>query len=288
MEKNTIYYLSGAGNSLAVAKKLAGDLGMKCLPITKLLASTDSGIEDLSHVAEDRIDGNRTEQSSIVGFVFPVHGGAPPKLVRQILETLHPEDLGDAYTFAVCTYGISPGKALLRVKDILKARGGELSLGYGVEMPQSGIGSARISWTIKEDLWEKGREKTARISAALQERRKGLIESMSTWGPMFNRKNRRMFPAVFKMLPILIFKGARGLTQTADDKCTGCGICARICPVGCITMEDGMPQWGKECIGCFGCYHWCPEEAVSFGGYHFDSSPFHHPDITAADMFLRT
>ena len=49
------------------------------------------------------------------------------------------------------------------------------------------------------------------------------------------------------------------------DKCTGCGACANICPVQCITMKAGrggylLPEIQKErCIECGRCNRTCPE-----------------------------
>lgn len=46
--------------------------------------------------------------------------------------------------------------------------------------------------------------------------------------------------------------------------CTGCGICARVCPAGVIVMsKDGRPSIDlKRCIRCFCCQEHCPEGAM--------------------------
>ena len=53
------------------------------------------------------------------------------------------------------------------------------------------------------------------------------------------------------------------LRQTLEEDCSGCGACADLCPVECVTMEDGLPVVDEEwCIGCGVCVHHCPEQAA--------------------------
>jgi NAD-dependent dihydropyrimidine dehydrogenase PreA subunit len=53
------------------------------------------------------------------------------------------------------------------------------------------------------------------------------------------------------------------LRETDKDGCSGCGVCAEICPVACVEMVESLPviddQW---CIGCGVCVHKCPENAA--------------------------
>ncbi len=49
-----------------------------------------------------------------------------------------------------------------------------------------------------------------------------------------------------------------------QEKCIGCGECARCCPVETIAMADGKARINYEkCIKCFCCQELCPQKAVS-------------------------
>ena len=63
----------------------------------------------------------------------------------------------------------------------------------------------------------------------------------------------------------------------AGEKCTGCGRCAALCPLGNITLQNGKPLWGGDCTHCMACINHCPVEAIEYGNkskgkprYHLD------------------
>jgi len=47
-----------------------------------------------------------------------------------------------------------------------------------------------------------------------------------------------------------------------DAFCTLCGICAKKCPKGAITMDDKLFVDHEKCIGCGTCKRECPKEVI--------------------------
>ncbi|MCL6458124.1 MAG: 4Fe-4S binding protein [Gorillibacterium sp.] len=50
-----------------------------------------------------------------------------------------------------------------------------------------------------------------------------------------------------------------GKLYIADNSCSGCGACARTCPVSTIRMSSGKPVWNWQCEGCM---NGCPSESI--------------------------
>jgi len=111
-----IYYFSGTGNSLHVAKEL-----QKRIPETDL-------IPIVSILNEDVIETN----GETVGFVFPIYATMIPVPVKNFLKKL---DLKSTkYIFAIATRAGSQHRAFIDIEKILKKRGRSLDSYFTLNM----------------------------------------------------------------------------------------------------------------------------------------------------------
>ena len=69
-----------------------------------------------------------------------------------------------------------------------------------------------------------------------------------------------------------------------QENCTGCGICAKICPAENIKMENNKPVWQHQCQYCLACIHWCPKESIEFKEDSLAKERYHNPDIQCFEV----
>lgn len=71
---------------------------------------------------------------------------------------------------------------------------------------------------------------------------------------------------------------------TVDERCTSCGVCAEVCPVGNIRLEAGRPTWLHRCEQCMACIHLCPTEAIQAGPETEKRKRYRHPAVKVASL----
>lgn len=221
--ENIIYYFSGRGNSLSVARGLADRL--------------DGA--DIRPMAAAK--GEVPLPAKRAGLVMPVIDIGIPALVRRFAGRLK-FDGTPPYVFAVITCGGMPGASVQQLKKLLDRQGLKLSavwvVRFGLErMPEGEWESLLDSFAAAAA----GKAGLPLPPAALKDR---LMTGLG------NPLARLMIPGEDRKFRV-------------DGSCNGCGICAKVCPVENIRLEGGRPVWLHRCEQCAACFGWCPKEAIS-------------------------
>ena len=111
----------------------------------------------------------------------------------------------------------------------------------------------------------------AGVSAALTAARRGLrtllIESQISLGGLATHGSVNRVAGMVESYRERIFKGGGGKVAffILEDKCIGCGLCARRCPADAISGEKRQLHVIDQdrCIKCGECYSVCKFDAVS-------------------------
>lgn len=257
--KTLIYWFSGTGNSLAVAKAIV------------------AGVPDAELVPVAGASGDEGASAEAVGIVFPVYCFGLPAIVAELLRkiTITPQ----AYVFAVATYAGAVGPAVAMAERTLAKRGIKLAAGYSVKMPHNYPPMGGPDPPEKQrDLFERAQPAITRIVEDVAALKRGHVKRWVFGLRWIGRVGNRIVASKFPQADGRFY---------VDEKCTGCGICERICPVGNIALVDGKPTWLHHCQQCFACLHWCPTAAVQFGKKSPGQARYHHPDATLEEMLAQ-
>ncbi len=261
--RTSIYYFSGTGNSLKVAKDLAESIeGSELMPMAATLR------EDSIVATAER-----------VGFVHPLYWYGLPGVVREFVERI--ELLRARYVFSVATCQIPGGLVAQQMESLLARKGKILSAGFYVPMPNNYIlGQYEVTPEAeRQELFRKAHDKAERMAQ--------IITSNTT-----HMDGNPLSDALFRLRkrPAAKYHAWVGEAHSSDghfvvqQSCDGCGVCALICPVDNIRMEDDLPRWQGRCEQCLACIHHCPQRAIQYGDWTVGKERYRHPDISLSEI----
>lgn len=234
------YYFSGTGNTLLIVRKMRDVFEEHGIPV------------NLYRI--ERSDPNDTDPGHMIGLGFPVAELSTYRLVWDFVESL-PEACGTPI-FMVDTLGGISGGIVGPMREIVKKKGYSPVGAKEITMPPN-------IFYIQED--KICQEKVERGLKKAGEYALDIIEGRSNWGRV---------PIISD---IVYYISRAGLRLTKSDlnqkllnlkinkeKCSKCGICIELCPVGNITVtDDGYPERGSDCEYCLRCASFCPKKAIS-------------------------
>jgi len=238
-----IFYFSGVGNSAWVARKLAEKLQDKVLPIAEEIRT------------EMEYDLSPDER---VGFVFPVYGWEPPKIVMDFVRRMTLKQ-APSFLYFVCTCGDDTGKTADVFMSALRAKGWSCHASYSVLMPDTYVCLPGFDIDGEEELKRKTQNAAARVDFMGDElSRRVVMDKHGCFEGAFPKVKTYVLGGLFRAFLI------SPKPFHATDACVACGLCEKRCPVHNIKVGE-KPQWGDDCTMCLACYHACPQHAIHYG-----------------------
>lgn len=260
MAKNIIFYFTGTGNSLAVAKEISEQLGdTQLISISKALKS-----EPFDFIGKK------------VGFVFPSYYACTPSIVKRFIAGINLKDV--QYIFGVVTFGGSYGMTLDQLRQAIAKSGGTLNAGFSVRMPGNYIDNYG-AWplAIQKFVLKRKTKKVKKIVSVIKINGFTHIPK----GSFILRSTEK------KDLEILDSFGSMAKNYHTNDKCSNCGVCEKVCPVNNIKLTDSHPMWGDNCEHCVACIQWCPQKAIEYADKTSERTHYHNPEVTLSDLMSK-
>lgn len=282
-----IYYFSGTGNTFALAKQIANNIGADLISIPKAMK------EEKIHI-----------EAESIGIVFPSYiapVSGVPLIVERFIRKI--DNIGNLTIFAVCNCGgyesVNALSSLYKIKQIIESCRGKLYAEYSLRLPMNNLDYDHIPIPINrdsEDIIRKSKVEIEHISRRIMKKKKTkykLLKRLFLY--MMKPIYKLIWPSVIKELKVKAFMPVDSELQyyelmpltdksiDVDEKCTGCGTCLLVCPVNNIKIVNKKPEFQHRCEICFACDEWCPTNSI----HHWSRAKgvkYHHPEVSLVDM----
>lgn len=251
-KKRLIFYFTATGNSLYVARELAGESG-QLLSIPQIIKG-----EHLDFEADE------------IGFVFPDYAASAPLMVREFVSKAH---FKAQYIFSVITFGNFAANVADWWNDFCKEKGLQnhyinTLLMVDNYLPVFDMNEQRkIDKKISENLTQivndiaSHREYVSHVDAD---------DRMKAW---LKRLQESHFPME-----------AERLLRLNTETCIACGTCAAVCPHGNFRMTDTYAEFSGPCEHCLACVHACPQKALTLERERNPQARFRNENVSLRDI----
>lgn len=242
METN-IYYFSGTGNSLYIAKKIAEK--MKNVQVNSIA----------------KVERNHVINSELIGLVFPVHTYDIPVMVKEFISNTNMEKV--KYIFCITTCGEKAGNTIYYLDKILKTKQKQLDYGTVIKLADNSI-----YYTTPEIEREKRFKE-------FENNLDSIVDSIYNKSGNIHlyKKSNKSEIVSFVLKKAMRYYIKDWKKEVSNEKCIHCGLCQKICPSKNISIIDNKITFGEKCVNCYGCINFCPAKAIRFGKLSLDKAP---------------
>jgi len=235
-------YFSGTGNTKHCIEKMLQciDQSAKAIPVE-------------NPEARDAIAAD-----SVIILAYPTQFSNAPLIVRDFISN-NPELWQGKQVLCMVTMGAFSGDGAGCTARLLKKCGATILGGLHIKMPDSVCDSKLLKKSLEQNR-QIVKEADAKIENTAINIKNGKFpkDGLSVWCHIAGLFGQRLW---------FYGKTSRYSDKLKiSDSCTGCGLCAKLCPMQNITMRNKKPSAGEKCTMCYRCISHCPQKAITLLG----------------------
>lgn len=258
--RTIIYYFTGTGNNLAVARGLQRELGNTViLPVAVLLDHKEIPNE------YDRI-----------GFCLPSYYSHVPPFVMKCLTGVKYSK--NQIIFSVIGCGGNRGHAVEDIREIVEASDKSVKYEFTVMFP----GNYILSYNAFPMFYQKPvlRQSDKKILKIAEVLKAGGTEIQMGKSFLFTKKTDEQVKGIINNF------GEEGKRYKVSEECIKCVRCVKVCPVNNIIMDEYGIKFKDDCQQCMACIQWCPQRAIDKDKIAEKRNRYHHPAIKVEDIII--
>ena len=249
-----IFYFSATGNSLYVAKHLDAEV---------------------YSIPQEMKKSERRYKADRIGIVCPLYEFEAPDYVKDFIQG---SVFDTEYFYLIITYGMHHGGVAERTAAFLECIGRPADYINTIIMHDNAIIVFDMDEQRKLEPEKKVDEHIAALKADIDARKRMIqpapVEETEFYQSFMAMKRERGPMYTFPLYSV-------------TDACIGCGTCTKVCPRGCIHLEDQRPVYDySKCINCMACAQACPKVAIKLACVE-EPNPdarYRNPNITLAEL----
>ena len=223
-----IFYFTGTGNSLYIAKQIEAN------PIS---------IPQIIHKE------NQEYFADSIGIVAPIYGHEVPQMVKEFFKkaTFHTN-----YFYMILTYGNRHGGAAELAQKLCEECGIHVNYINVIVMVDNWLPS--FDMNEQKAIDKHIPQQLTSILSDIREK-KNFISPVTD----VDRAAHQQFLTGISKMPADAWQHLLRVT----DACVGCGICEKVCPSASIYVVNGKAvHTPGNCQTCLACAHACPQKAI--------------------------
>ena len=236
-------YFSGTGNSRYAAELFCREYDKEA----KVFSIEDGGVS----AAVDDTD--------LIVFAYPVQYSTVPKILREFVS----DNKGlwnNKKVFVIATMGLFSGDGSGILGRLLESYGAEVIGGLHLKMPDS---------IADEKALKRPLDKNKELVKQAEQKIKGAVRQLKEGHPTLE--------GIGPLYRLAGFWGQRAYfghktgeysskLKIDEEKCVGCGMCEKLCPMNNITVVERKAVSGDRCTMCYRCINKCPKQAITLLG----------------------
>jgi Pyruvate/2-oxoacid:ferredoxin oxidoreductase delta subunit len=216
-------------------------------------------------------------RNTLVGVLFPTHGFMPPWSMIKFLLRMGRQNRVAAICAATRGMikvgplhipGVS-GLGTFLAAFLMLLKGYRPRALFSLDMPSNFI---NFHWGLHAKniaaITDKARQRLARLVPGIMQGQRVYFTRNNLWEALWAIGIFWLYP-IFPIIYLLIGKLFMAKVMFSNNRCVGCGMCARFCPNQAIEMKPAgkkmRPYWTYHCEVCLRCMGYCRKRAVEAG-----------------------